>query len=191
MLGLIVCGGKSTRMGDDKGLLMLDNRIWAQHAKEKIAALNLPVMLSINSDQVEPYQLFFKKGELIVDADDINIAGPLLGILSAHLKFPNEDILVLACDMPNMQMPVLKELLACYQKGSHEAIAFINGDQLEPMCAVYSSGGLAEILSLYKNNNLDRHSMMHALEILDTDFIKAKESWQPYFRNFNSPDDLK
>src|SRR6478735_4263066 len=116
MLGLVVCGGKSTRMGDDKGMLLSGNKTWAQIAKEKIEAINLRLAVSINPAQIEKYQSVFKKDELIVDATELDMASPLHGILSAHLHFPDEDILVLACDMPNMQTLVLEELLKYYQK---------------------------------------------------------------------------
>ncbi|HZX74804.1 MAG TPA: molybdenum cofactor guanylyltransferase [Cyclobacteriaceae bacterium] len=191
MLGLVVCGGKSTRMGDDKGMLLSGNKTWAQIAKEKIEAINLRLAVSINPAQIEKYQSVFKKDELIVDATELDMASPLRGILSAHLHFPDEDILVLACDMPNMQTLVLEGLLKYYQKNSFEAVAFMNGIQIEPMCAVYSSRGLTKILSIYRGNNLTRHSLMNVLEILNAQYIKVDESWQPYFRNFNSPEDLK
>lgn len=189
MIGVVMCGGQSTRMGNDKGLLLSGNKTWAQIAKEKVETLTLPVVMSINSAQIEKYQAVFKKDELIVDA--VDMASPLRGILSVHLRFPIEDILVLACDMPAMHMLVLNRLLKYYQKNTHEAVAFKNGTRIEPMCAVYSSRGLSKILSLYKSNSLSKPSLMHVLEILHADFLVAEESWQPYFRNFNSPEDLK
>jgi hypothetical protein len=47
MIGLILCGGQSSRMGMDKGLLQFNGISWAQSAANKMAELNIPVYLSI------------------------------------------------------------------------------------------------------------------------------------------------
>jgi molybdopterin-guanine dinucleotide biosynthesis protein A len=36
MLGIILCGGQSLRMGRDKGLLKLEAKTWAQTAIDKM-----------------------------------------------------------------------------------------------------------------------------------------------------------
>ena len=178
-------------MGDDKGLLLFRNKTWAQIAKEKLSPLSTEVLLSVNSNQFEKYRLVFKNEELVDDNTELDIAGPLLGLLSVHLKFPKENLLVLACDMLDMQTFVLEQLIHKYVSDKHfEAIAFTSHGQVEPLCAVYSANGLSRIYSAYQNKSLTKHSMMHVLEILDTDFIPAPESWNPYFKNFNLPADL-
>ena len=48
MLGIVLCGGQSLRMGKDKGLLKLEAKTWAQTAIDKIAVLNFPVKISVN-----------------------------------------------------------------------------------------------------------------------------------------------
>ena len=52
MLAIILCGGRSSRMGTDKGLLKLEETTWVQSAAEKMKQLNLPVYISVNQDQV-------------------------------------------------------------------------------------------------------------------------------------------
>jgi molybdenum cofactor guanylyltransferase len=57
--------------------------------------MNLPTVFSVNEVQVEKYRLLFPKEELIVDDAELALAGPLLGVLSVHIRFPSEDLMVL------------------------------------------------------------------------------------------------
>ena len=192
MIGVILCGGKSSRMGEDKGLLLLKNEPWAQVACKKVSALNLQTVLSINSRQFQDYSSIFSKEQLVPDTSRLNLAGPLLGIISVHCRFPADDFLVLACDLPNMQSELLGELLKQYKKNDgYEAIAFRSGKQIEPLCSIYTAKGMAKILASHNNNNLVKHSMMHVLETLLTKYIPLQESWKPFFKNMNSRSDLR
>jgi len=191
MLGVILCGGKSTRMGEDKGLLLFKNQTWAQSAHKKVSAIHLQTVLSIDSSQVQNYSSVFLTEQLVPDQPGLNMAGPLRGIVSVHCRFPGEDFLVLACDLPNMQSKVLEELLNEYKKNdSDEAVTFRFGDQIEPLCSIYTAEGLAKILALHEKKALMKQSMMHVLETIRTKYIVPSERWRPFFKNMNSVSDL-
>ena len=67
MLGIILCGGQSSRMGSDKGLLKLEANTWAQTAIDKMSALNIPIKISVNSQQYPDYKFVFPSTDLIKD----------------------------------------------------------------------------------------------------------------------------
>src|SRR5687767_3060241 len=103
MIGLVLCGGQSTRMGTDKGLMISPKKItWAQQCFSLLAKLDLHVVLSVNETQHNHYKRIFQWNELILDNPNLDVHGPLLGLLSVHAKYPTEDIFVLACDMVEM-----------------------------------------------------------------------------------------
>ena len=77
LLGVILCGGESKRMGSDKGLLQKDGRAWVSIIAEKLVSIGLPVVVSINGQQRESYAGLFSSNDLIVDS--IAIQGPLKG----------------------------------------------------------------------------------------------------------------
>ena len=191
MLGVILCGGKSSRMGEDKGLLLFKNETWAKVAYEKVSAFDLQTVLSIDPGQYQKYNSVFLAEQLIPDQPGLNLAGPLQGIISVHSRFPGEDMIVLACDLPNMQPEVLEALLGQYRKNEgYQAFAFRFGDQIEPLCSVYTARGLATILTLHEKKALMKQSMMHVLETIRTKYIVPKECWRPFFKNMNSGSDL-
>lgn len=191
MFGIILCGGQSTRMGSDKGLLKNEAKTWAQTAVDKLAELKIPVKLSVNKDQYSSYATVFASDDLITDDEALQLKGPLLGVLSSHIKFPNEDLFILACDMPLIDPSILKELLFLYKHypESH-AFVFTNEGQPEPLCGIYASAGLAKILSMHRSGQLNKHSMKFVLDHLHTKTIAASEEQKKYFRNFNAHAEL-
>ena len=184
-----MCGGKSQRMGDDKGLLKSGNKTWAERGVEKFISLDIPFLISINASQVPSYRLHFDEGSLSIDDESITIQGPLLGLMSAHNHYPDKDILVLACDMINMNHQLLVELMTTFKNSTSKAIAF-KGETIEPLCAIYSSKGLKKIFSIYQKKELQKHSMMHVLELLHAEYIPIKAEQKVFFKNYNEPADL-
>ena len=191
MIGLILCGGQSSRMGSDKGLLKLEAHTWAQTAVDKLAELNIPVKLSVNAMQFPHYSTVFPAADLITDTDALNIRGPLLGLLSAHLRFPTETIFVLACDMPLMETTILKELLNTYRQHSESnAFVFTGNNEPEPLCGIYTANALAHTLQLYHSGQLTKHSMKFMLYHTNAFMLPIREEQKKAFRNFNAHAEL-
>ncbi|MBA4166642.1 MAG: molybdenum cofactor guanylyltransferase [Chitinophagaceae bacterium] len=190
MLGVILCGGKSSRMGTDKGLLQLDSKTWAKTAFDKMTALQVPVVLSVNDNQFNYYSSLFSPGQLIKDSGKLQVKGPLCGVLSVHLQYPSEDLMVLACDMPLLAPSMLGQLLNAHAHHAAQSFFFTNAGNPEPLCAIYTAPGLSHIISLLNANHLTRHSMKFVLEHLDTFSMPLKEDEKIYFRNFNAHAEL-
>lgn len=191
MIGVILCGGQSSRMGSDKGLLKLEAKTWAQTAFDKLAGLNFPIVISINEKQYKDYAAVFNSTELVTDDPDLSIHGPLSGVLNVHRRHPAEDLLILACDMPLMETGLLKELLSNYREHSlPEAFVFTSDGEPEPLCGIYKASGLAHILALYQDNQLPKHSMKYMLEHIATHSIPLPADRKKCFRNFNAHAEL-
>jgi len=191
MLGVVLCGGQSTRMGSDKGLLKLHANTWAQTAIDKISSIQLPVVISVNKNQHEAYSLVLPNDMLITDNDSLQIHGPLSGVLSVHLKNPQEDLLILACDMPLMEPDLIKELLDVYKTNILvDAFVYTNDGEPEPLLGIYKAKGLAHIYQLYITNQLSRHSMKYMLEHITPLLIPLPGDKKKSFRNFNAHAEL-
>lgn len=191
MLGVILCGGQSTRMGSDKGLLKLQANTWAQTAIDKIGMLPLPVVISVNKTQYEAYAAVFSSQQLVTDDDTLQMRGPLCGVLSVHLRHPQEDLFLLACDMPLMETALLKELNEQYTRyPNHDAYIFTNAGEAEPLCGIYKATGLSQILRVYQAGQLPKHSMKYMLEHITTHSIPLPDEKKNCFRNFNAHAEL-
>lgn len=190
MIGLVLCGGQSSRMGSDKGLLKLDEKTWVQTTVETMETLHIPVKISVNQQQFIEYATIFEPDQLIKD-EVLTVRGPLLGVLSCHIQHPTEDIFVIACDMPLMKPAILKELCDHYVLHPQaDAYVYTNDQEPEPLCAIYTSKALAFALHLYKTGKLEKHSMKFVLGQVIVSSIPLKEDQKHYFKNFNEQSEL-
>jgi len=191
MTSIVLCGGQSTRMGADKGLLPSAKGTWAQTAIDKMIALPFSVALSVNTSQYRDYASIFPVIELITDSPGLPLAGPLLGLLTIHQQKPTEDLLILACDMPLIQSLHLQHLVDQYQRHhGFDAYVFTNDGAFEPLCGLYTAQGLSVLMNRLDHGGLKRFSMKYALEQLNTFSIPIPDNHKIYFKNLNSPGDL-
>lgn len=191
MIGVVLCGGQSTRMGSDKGLMQYKSLTLAELVLSKLAASIEQVVLSVNEQQYVSYAKKFP--ELVIVKDDMALAvyGPLKGILSVHLQYPAVDLLVLACDMLSMHTDVLKYLINTSSVKEEDAFVFQTNKYIEPLCAIYTAKGLTKIYQLYNQGQLKKNSMHSILESIQTCYLPVNQEWNNYFNNYNSPADLR
>lgn len=191
MLGIVLCGGQSLRIGSDKGLLKHQNKLWVQVAAEKLASLNLPVKFSVNPSQQEVYAAYLGKGQLIIDDTLLGVRGPLLGVLSAHLSNPEEDLFLLACDMLLMEIRLIEKLINLFKLDDNfEAYIFSKDGQQEPLCGIYKAKGLKKIVQLLQTDALAKHSMKYVLSNLKVCEAALENQDYRCFGNFNSLEEI-
>jgi molybdopterin-guanine dinucleotide biosynthesis protein A len=191
MLGIVLCGGQSLRMGADKGLLSYQGKHWARLASDKFESAKLPVKLSINLGQKKNYNDFFEPSQLIIDHPFPTLKGPVLGLLSAHLANPTEDLFLLACDMLLMESQLLESLKeARASNQSFEAYIFKKDSQQEPLCGIYTVSGLKKILEMLQQGRLIKFSMKFILSNLNVCETNIEDVESRSFKNFNSQKEI-
>lgn len=187
MLGIVLCGGQSQRMGADKGMMMHGEKCWAQIAADKLSQLNILVKISVSEQQLSAYSKVFSEIDFIVDGDSLSIKGPLLGLLSCHVAYPKEDLFVLACDLLLMETSMLATLIDNYRKENSGSYIFTNNGEAEPLCGIYTSKAISHILDIHKKEKLHKHSMKFLLEQLNVCKIALTGEQKKFFQNFNTP----
>lgn len=185
MIGVVLCGGQSTRMGSDKGLMKQGNLTWTEVAVAKLRSLGIPVVVSVNRKQVDTYSKTFSLNELIVDGENILVGGPLLGLMSVHCQFPGEDLFVIACDMIEMNTTLLEFLFDSHEKSAHGAYIYSTEETIQPLCGIYNSKGLEKLKRLLQQKLLKKFSMMHALEYLEVKTFVVPQNFFSCFTNYN------
>ncbi len=189
--GLVLSGGESRRMGQDKGLMVSEAQAWVNRAGLCLREVGLPVSVMIRKAQRETYAAaILPEFELLSDLD-LAVHGPLRGLLSFHQAYPQSDVLALPCDMPYVSAEILRGLLFFYRSlPLYDVWAFEAAERLQPFPGVYKASHLSGIWQQLQSNSLPKSSLMYVLESGNTGRIGASEGMSAVFKNVNRPEDL-
>lgn len=132
LLGVVLAGGESRRMGTDKGDLAYHGRSQRRHAAHLLASVCEAVYISCRPDQVPRIEAGLSC--LLDPAPDL---GPLAGLLAAFTHRPDAAWLVVACDLPGLDTEAIAALRTARGPG-WDAVAFRASDGgPEPMAALW------------------------------------------------------
>lgn len=179
-----MCGGESRRMGKDKGLLEVNNIPWARVISNIFETLEIPYLVSINASQAESYSKIFDKHLLIKD-NEIPVKGPLKGLLSVFKSQPTRDLVLIACDMKDMDSATVRKLIDIYASNkTYDFFAYKLQDSLEPFCAIYTSKGLNNVYQAAIGGSLQSFSLKNILENGNTKTMPSNK--ENSFNNYNT-----
>jgi molybdenum cofactor guanylyltransferase len=142
LYGLVLAGGRSTRMQRDKATLAYHGASQLEWAIELIGPLVERAFISVRAEQArDPVRARFAQ---ILDSGTVQ--GPIAGIHAAQQAHPQAAWLVLACDLPFLGRDSLEHLLraramrraATAYRSSHDGLP-------EPLCAIYEPASAASL----------------------------------------------
>lgn len=128
VLGCLLIGGKSSRMGQPKHLLVKDGQTWLQRTASQLAVVCHQVVIAGDGD-VGACHL-----SRVLDAPDCQ--GPMAGLLAVMRWQPWATVLAAACDLPDLTVAALTWLLAQRTPGAWAVIPKV-GDYHQPLLALY------------------------------------------------------
>lgn len=169
LTAIVLAGGRSTRMGIDKGLISLNGKPLIAHVIEAIEPLCSTILISTNKPEYEAF------GYPLI-ADLYQGIGPMGGLHAGLLASKDVDNMLLSCDMPLVDAELLEALLA--HRINYQAVIPVLDGQSFPICAYYNKSVLtmldAEITAgLYKMKLFLKK--LHALELqLDQNVFSHK-----------------
>ena len=175
---IILAGGKSSRMGSDKGLLLYNGLPMVQHSINACAGIAKNVIMSTNNVEYERF------GYPLV-ADNFAGKGPLGGLEASLAVSDTEINLICPCDMPGLQVHTLEMLLGAGRIHQTVVARDIAG-KVFPVPGVYRRSALPVIRELIQQED---YRMTRLLERLDAHFVLIEEAGQ--LINCNRPEDLK
>ncbi|OQY04904.1 MAG: hypothetical protein B6I20_02130 [Bacteroidetes bacterium 4572_117] len=179
--GIILCGGKSSRMGTNKALLKINGKYIISYVIELLHPFCDEIILSNNTSELN-----FLGHKTVKDIfKDI---GPISGIFSSLLKSKNNKNIILSCDTPFINSHLLSNLLS-YSHNFDIVLPEFN-NFLQPMTGVFKTGCLPII-----NKNIQEGVYTPPRIFEQCNLYKLKiNSKNPFFSehlffNVNSPSD--
>ena len=171
---VLLCGGKSTRMGRDKAFIDWNGRPLWQVQLEKLRQL-APERLLISC---RAEQNIVSDAELVFDPPNTD-DGPL-GAITRCLELVQMPLLVLAVDMPWMTVEFLRDqiLPGGFFRGPHG---------FEALCAVYEPAMLPAMQKALAERRL---ALQRVIEPRQPRVRELSEEHTLFFRNANTPEEL-
>lgn len=162
LAGLVLAGGRSARMGEDKAGLVYTDMPQALCTYRLLEELCDAVFVSDRHEQsdapghYEMPHIFDMYGDI----------GPINGILSAFDAFPDYAWLVVACDLPCLTAATLRTLVDA-REPAKEATVFRNPYDLkpEPLCGIYEPSIATRLLHAYRQGRHSPRALLLEAEI--------------------------
>jgi molybdopterin-guanine dinucleotide biosynthesis protein A len=172
--GIILAGGKSTRMGEDKGFISFNGKRLIEYSIDLLRDYCNTMIISSNN---KAYRCF---GYQVV-SDEISGVGPVSGVASALKNTPCEWNFILGCDMPFLDGRLLYRILQA-SENTRGVIPVHNG-LMEPLAALYHSSLYTFFSTAIAEGNFSLKTILQKSPDLLEDNPKL-------FSNLNSPDDF-
>lgn len=188
LFGLVLAGGKSSRMGTDKAMINIQSDLtMLEHSFRLVSGVTASCMVSCAQGKTYP-------GYACVE-DKKTESGPLAGIFSGlevAAKKGFRDMLVLGCDLPLMEGRLLENLVAAHFSRPSLPLATMyespeNG-KLEMLTAIYSTKCLPIFENALKEN---KNSLKRILPENEQCRIKYDKKDREKFINCNTIKDLQ
>lgn len=180
IFGLVLAGGRSSRMGSDKGLINFHGVPQREHVFNLLSRFCENVYLSCKQDNDIPERL----NPL---PDKLDIESPLNGILSAFQLNSDCAWLTVPVDMPLIDESVIQYLIARRKPGCAATCFFdSDGKNPEPLVTLWEPTAYPELLTYYQGGQT---SPRNFLQQHNTNIILPPA--KNILTNINSPEDLK
>ena len=180
--GIILAGGKSSRMGEDKGLVLLNGKPMIQYVIEALKEVVSDIIIISNNAS-------YNKFRIPVYADIIKDKGPVGGIYTGLYHSKTQLNFCISCDVPMISSDFILWLLK--RSGNASITLPMYKDKIHQMIGVYSK----QVLSNFKESTEKEHLKLSqvnknmACEIIDIEKEYANFD-ELIFSNINTKNEL-
>ncbi len=178
----ILAGGKSSRMGSDKGMLQLHDQALIEYVIQHLRPVFSNIFIVSENKNYEKYGL-----PLVQDV--VKNCGPAGGIDAALHHTHSASIFIISCDMPFADSASIEKLISLHQ--DNEITLVKNESQIEPMFTIIPAACRIRWRELIQNGIYKLSELFSAFTIT---FAEGREftKLNPHlFNNVNTPQELE
>lgn len=157
MTGIILAGGKSSRMGFNKAFIDIDGKPIIHRTVNLFKELFDEIIIVTNTP------LEYEGFNIIIASDIYKDAGSLGGIYTGLVHASSEFCFVAACDMPFLNKEVISKMMIILN-GCSAIVPYIMG-RYHPLHAIYSKKCLKPMAEMIKNKDLRITNLFQKIKI--------------------------
>jgi molybdopterin-guanine dinucleotide biosynthesis protein A len=179
--GYILAGGRSSRMGSDKALLMVQGEPLLQHMKNLIQPFCDQVFISGSNPE-------YSKFDVPLIPDIFSGCGPIAGLYSSLHYSSTEWNLIISVDVPFVNEELIRLLIA--NALGCDCVIPRHESGVEPLVAMYNRSCLPVLEEMIKIGNF---KLQNLISILDTKYLNCNDLIQKHprlFHNLNRKEDF-
>ena len=195
---IILCGGKSSRMGQDKGSMIIQDKPMIKHILSTLNhQINEAIIVLNEQSRIDKYREFINPQDytytITFAEDKIKNKGPMPGIMTG-LSYINSDYaLILPCDSPYVSRNYINTIFSEIDNEYQAIVPYHDAQNKlktsEPLHSVYNKNTIPVIEELVNQDVLHIKGLISKLDtkfvLIDNKKIEKKE-----FRNLNRPSDI-
>jgi len=186
---IVLAGGKSLRLGQDKVLETVGNRSLLQQVVSCVSLLSSDVIIVTTRQRTFSQSIDYPKLKVVTDIYPDK--GPLGGIytgLATSTSFYN---LVVASDMPFLNQALLRYMIQL--SANFDLVVPRVGNLVEPLHAIYTKSCLAPIEQMLKQGELSVNKLFNLVRVryVEAEEIERFDPKHLSFFNINTEADLE
>lgn len=188
---IILCGGKSSRMGRDKASLPFGDELMLQRVIRLLSEVvdSAEIVVVSASGQILPPL----PPQIRVACDENPGRGPLEGLAAGLKAMPQhvEAVYATSCDVPLMATEFVRAMFG--HLGNHEIAVPVEGEFHHPLAAVYRPRVLTTVLQLLNTNRLRPRFLFDEVDTNEVD-VESLREFDPTLAtliNLNHPEDYE
>ena len=195
---IILCGGQSRRMGQDKGSMIIQDKPMIKHILSTLNHhIDEAIIVLNDKSRVDRYSEFINSNDYSYQItfleDKIKNKGPLPGIMTGLGKINSNYALVLPCDSPYVSEKYIETIFSQIDVNYQAIVPYHDETNRlktsEPLHSIYKKEIIADIEKLVNDDILHIKGL---IEKIDTKFvlIDNKKIEKKELRNLNRPEDI-
>lgn len=179
--GIILAGGKSSRMGRDKGMIYFNGARMIEHVIRALKPCVSSIMIVANDERYERFGLQVVK-------DIIHECGPMGGIYTGLINSSTKLNVTVSCDIPFVSTALIRTLAE--SPDDKEAVVPFHDEIFEPLCARYRRSVALKMVKHLEAGSLKMNSLLRELDVRAVDPSQVPGFNLQQFANINTPQEL-
>jgi molybdopterin-guanine dinucleotide biosynthesis protein A len=181
LTGIILAGGKSQRMGTDKGLLLLKGKPFVTHIYEALKPIVGDNIVVVSSNADYDALVYNRIEDMIADK------GPVGGLYTALKQSKTKFNLVLSVDVPLVSTELLQWLVAKHEDSFMVTQVQVQ-DKASPLIAVYDRSIRILLGEHLAGNQL---KLRDVIAEVNHQTLEVPSKWSKQVQNINTEEDYK